>query len=236
MEEDEDGHPIIVVPPAIVEDLSEEEKKEREGYARYVWGVVVGLEGVTVELLGDGAKGNNSKTKGKANQNPAQAQNEGEDDDGELGRIPEDDELAKNDEELRTIDAMDIEHDDHDEEGFAIDPALSELTSAAVPPAAATPTTATTTIAGDAQTVKVTQDPIAAPTATSDSEPAAVAIKTNATAVTPASGIPESEKADLMLLKEKYGDKVVLRASESMIMNALTGSYVRVRRTSHLTA
>ena len=39
----------------------------------------------------------------------------------------------------------------------------------------------------------------------------------------------EVDKHDLMALKERYGDKVVLRASEAEIMNALTGSYVRVR-------
>lgn len=39
----------------------------------------------------------------------------------------------------------------------------------------------------------------------------------------------ETEKYDLMLLRDKYGDKVVMRASEAEIMNVLTGSYVRVR-------
>lgn len=39
----------------------------------------------------------------------------------------------------------------------------------------------------------------------------------------------EAEKHDLMALKEKYGDKVVIRANDAEVMNALTGSYVRVR-------
>jgi hypothetical protein len=39
----------------------------------------------------------------------------------------------------------------------------------------------------------------------------------------------EGIKYDLMSLKERYGDKVVMRASDAEVMNALTGSYVRVR-------
>lgn len=39
----------------------------------------------------------------------------------------------------------------------------------------------------------------------------------------------EVDTHDLMALKDRYGDKVVLRASEAEVMNALTGSYVRVR-------
>jgi hypothetical protein len=136
VEEDEDGHPIIVVPPAVVEDLTDEEKKEREGYATFVWRTVVDLEGVSVELLGggDAAKAQNrGKEKGKGK--------EGEVDGEEMGRIPEDDELAKGDEELRTIEAMDLghEHDggggDVEDEGFAIDPALSAMAPVAPDPA-----------------------------------------------------------------------------------------------------
>lgn len=39
----------------------------------------------------------------------------------------------------------------------------------------------------------------------------------------------EAIKYDLMALKDTYGDKVVMRASDAEVMNALTGSYVRVR-------
>ncbi|KAJ9096859.1 hypothetical protein QFC21_005132 [Naganishia friedmannii] len=215
VEEDEDGHPIIVVPPAIVEDLTVEEKREREGYARFVWRTVVDLEGVSVELLGDGTKAL-SKGKGRASEVVLHEEGgEGEvDEAAELGRIAEDDELAKGDDELRTVEEPMVgagHEDDADDvdDGFAIDPALATL-------APAPATTAPTSAAKNTST-----------------EPAAVAT-TPATQTTPPGGIPESEKHDLMLLKEKYGDKVVLRASESMIMNALTGSYVRPARMSNI--
>ncbi|KAJ9096852.1 hypothetical protein QFC21_005125 [Naganishia friedmannii] len=196
VEEDEDEHPIIVVPPAIVEDLTDEEKREREGYARFVWRTVVDLEGVSVELLGDGTKAL-SKGKGRASEVVLHEEGgEGEvDEAAELGRIAEDDELAKGDDELRTVEEpmMGPGHEDvgdDDDDGFAIDPALATL-------APAPATTAPTSAAKNTST-----EPAAAATTSA----------TQATTSTPG-GIPESEKHDLMLLKEKYGDKVVLRAS-----------------------
>ncbi|KAJ9113697.1 hypothetical protein QFC22_006006 [Naganishia vaughanmartiniae] len=207
VEEDEDGHPIIVVPPAVVEDLTDEEKREREGYAVFVWRTVVQLDGVSVELLGDAGKAQLGKGRGRASEVVLDLQGEHD----EMGRIEEDDELAKRDDELRTIDTpMEMNPDDADDDhGFAIDPALEASASASAPPQSTDVLSATT---------QTQQEPShSAATASADTSAGAPAT----------SNIPESEKYDLLLLKEKYGDKVVLRASESMIMNALTGSYVR---------
>ena len=55
------------------------------------------------------------------------------------------------------------------------------------------------------------------------------ALMNGSAAVAKTGGSLEADKHDLMVLKEKYGDKVVIRANEAEVMNALTGSYVRVR-------
>ncbi|KAJ9090951.1 hypothetical protein QFC20_007781 [Naganishia adeliensis] len=89
------------------------------------------------------------------------------------------------------------------------------------------------------ETIDSTADFVLDPALAVEAQAAAAPAATTEPAATEAAPVPEAsdldaDKYDLMLLKEKYGDKVVMRASEDEIMNALTGSYVRPSRLSNI--
>lgn len=197
-------------------EVSQEQEQEREHYAAYVWRMMVDLEGMSVVMLGQPGKVGPNRVEG----NRVESQKMDVDDSAAVEDHLAIDQERNGDEEMDTL--ADVHGD------FMLDPALAiphtslhqayedanathpDATLADAIQAAATPLNA-----GPADDALATVNPTDAPALVFEPLDAEKEL--------------EAEKHDLMLLKDKYGDKVVMRASEAEVMNTLTGSYVRVR-------
>jgi hypothetical protein len=203
-------------------EVSQEQEQEREHYAAYVWRMMVDLDGMSVVMLGQPGKVGPNRVEG----NRVETQKMDVDDSAAV-----EDHLATVDQERNGDEEMDTLADVHGD--FMLDPALA-MEAQAVPHTslhqAYEDANATHPDASLADAIQAAVTPLN-PAPTDDA--LATVNPTDAPALVPEPIEPEkeleAEKHDLMLLKDKYGDKVVMRASEAEVMNTLTGSYVRVR-------
>lgn len=203
-------------------EVSQEQEQEREHYAAYVWRMMVDLEDMSVVLLGQqGRVGPNHVAA-----NRVEPQKMDVDDSAAV-----EEQLATVDQERNGEEETDALGDMHGD--FVLDPALA-MEAQATQPSLHQAYEASNAVNPDATLADAANAAIAQPNATPADDVLATVNSTDASAGLVPEPIDmekelEAEKHDLMLLKDKYGDKVVMRASEAEVMNTLTGSYVRVR-------